>query len=111
MVFLLGFFWKRTTAAAALAGAILTIPISTVLKFLPVWSNGWFPDYPFLDRMTIDFVLIVLIMIIMSLVNPRKATDTHEIEVDTSMFKITPSFAVGSIIICGILAALYTVFW
>ena len=110
-IFLLGFFWKRTTAAAALAGAILTIPISTVLKFLPVWSNGWFPDYPFLDRMTIDFVLIVLIMIIMSLVNPRKATDTHEIEVDTSMFKITPSFAVGSIIICGILAALYTVFW
>ncbi|MES2893102.1 MAG: sodium/sugar symporter [Bacteroidota bacterium] len=110
-IFLLGFFWKRTTAAAALAGAILTIPISTVLKFLPVWTNGWFPDYPFLDRMTIDFVLIVVIMVIMSLVNPRKATDTHEIEVDTSMFKITPSFAIGSIIICGILAALYTVFW
>ncbi len=110
-IFLLGFFWKRTTAAAALAGAILTIPISTVLKFLPVWTNGWFPDYPFLDRMTIDFVLIVVIMVIMSLVNPRKATDTHEIEVDTSMFKITPSFAIGSIIICGILAALYSVFW
>jgi SSS family solute:Na+ symporter len=110
-IFLLGFFWKRTTAAAALAGAILTIPISTVLKFLPVWTNGWFPDYPFLDRMTIDFVLIVVIMVIMSLVNPRKATDTHEIEVDTSMFKITTSFAVGSILICGILAALYTVFW
>ena len=110
-IFLLGFFWKPTTAAAAMAGALLTIPISTVLKFLPVWTNGSFPDYPFLDRMTIDFVLIVVIMVIMSLVNPRKAGDTHSIEVDTSMFKITPSFAFGSLIIIGILSALYTVFW
>jgi SSS family solute:Na+ symporter len=48
-IFLLGMFWKRTTAAAALAGAVLTIPVSTVLKFLPTWTNGAFPDYPFLD--------------------------------------------------------------
>jgi SSS family solute:Na+ symporter len=110
-IFLLGFFWKKTTAKAAMAGALLTIPISTVLKFLPVWSNGAFPDYAFLDRMTIDFVAIVLIMITMSLVNPRKDSDTHTIEIDTSMFKITTGFAIGSIIIFGILSALYTVFW
>jgi len=110
-IFLLGFFWKRTTAKAAMAGALLTIPISTVLKFLPVWSNGAFPDYPFLDRMTIDFVAIVLIMISMSLIMPKKDSDTHSIEVDTSMFKITTGFAIGSIIIVGILSALYTVFW
>ncbi|NDE11099.1 MAG: sodium transporter [Chitinophagia bacterium] len=110
-IFLLGFFWKRTTAKAAMAGALLTIPISTVLKFLPVWSNGAFPDYPFLDRMTIDFVAIVLIMISMSLIMPKKDNDTHSIEVDTSMFKITTGFAIGSIIIVGILSALYTVFW
>jgi SSS family solute:Na+ symporter len=110
-IFLLGFFWKRTTAKAAMAGALLTIPISTVLKFLPVWSNGAFPDYPFLDRMTIDFVAIVLIMISMSLLMPKKENDTHAIEIDTSMFKITSGFAIGSIIIVGILSALYTVFW
>jgi len=110
-IFLLGFFWKRTTAKAAMAGALLTIPISTILKFLPVWSNGAFPDYPFLDRMTIDFVAIVLIMISMSLIMPKKDSDTHSIEVDTSMFKITTGFAIGSIIIVGILSALYTVFW
>jgi SSS family solute:Na+ symporter len=110
-IFLLGFFWKRTTAKAAMAGALLTIPISTVLKFLPVWSNGAFPDYPFLDRMTIDFVAIVLIMISISLLTPKNDKDTHTIEVDTSMFKITTGFAIGSIIIVGILSALYTVFW
>ena len=110
-IFLLGFFWKRTTAAAAMAGALLTIPVSTVLKFLPSWTNGWFHDYPFLDRMTITFVSIVLIMIIMSLSKPKSKNDGHVIEVDTSLFRITPGFALGSVIILGILAALYTVFW
>ena len=110
-IFLLGFFWKKTTANAAMAGALLTIPISTVLKFLPVWTSGSFPDFPFLDRMSITFVTIVLVMIAMSLINPKKENDTHAIEVDKSMFRITTGFAIGSIIIMGILLALYTVFW
>ena len=111
-IFLLGFFWKRTTAAAAMAGALLTIPISTVLKFLPVWTGGAFPDYPFLDRMTIDFLLIVLIMIIMSLFASKEdVKKIKAIEIEATLFRITPGFAVGSVIILGILAALYTVFW
>ena len=110
-IFLLGFFWKKTTADAAMAGALLTIPVSTILKFLPGWTNGVFPDYPFLDRMTITFFFVAIVMIVMSLLKPRPATDHHSIEVDTSMFKVTTGFIVGSIIICGILAALYTVFW
>ncbi len=111
-IFLLGFFWKRTTAAAAMAGALLTIPISTVLKFLPVWSGGAFPDYPFLDRMTIDFLLIVLIMIIMSLFASKEDVKKIKvIQIDTTLFRITPGFVIGSVIILGILAALYTVFW
>ena len=110
-IFLLGLFWKKATAPAAMAGALLTIPISTVLKFLPDWTNGAFPDYPFLDRMTITFVTIVVIMIAMSLLNPKEENDGHVIEVDTSMFKVSQGFVIGSVIICGILAALYTVFW
>lgn len=45
-IFLLGMFWKRTTNAAALTGAILTVPVAIVLKFLPVWTGGNFPDLP-----------------------------------------------------------------
>jgi solute:Na+ symporter, SSS family len=107
-IFLLGLFWKRTTASAALAGALLTIPISTALKFLPVWSNGSFPDYPFLDRMTITFIIIVLTMVLMSLAKSKVA---DKIEVDASMFRVSGSFVMGSVLISGILAALYTVFW
>lgn len=109
-IFLLGFFWKPTTAAAAMAGALLTIPVSTVLKFLPDWTNGAFPNLPFLNRMEIDFVLIVLVMIIISKMKPKDKND-HVIEVDTTMFRVPMSFVIGSVIICGILAALYTVFW
>jgi SSS family solute:Na+ symporter len=110
-IFLLGMFWKKTTAGAALAGAVLTIPISTVLKFLPSWTNGAFPDYPFLDRMTITFFAVAIIMIVISLAKPKKESDGHTIEVDRSMFRVSPGFIVGSVIICGILSALYTAFW
>ncbi len=110
-IFLLGFFWKKTTSAAALAGALLTIPTSTVLKFLPNWTNNAFPNYPFLDRMTITFVFVVVIMVIISLSNPKKQNNANAIEVDITMFKVSPGFIVSSVIITGILAALYTVFW
>jgi SSS family solute:Na+ symporter len=107
-IFLLGIFWKRTTSAAAMAGALLTIPVSTILKFLPTLTNGAFPDYPFLDRMSITFLLIVVVMIVMSL---TKKETTHEVQVSKYMFRVTPAFAIYSIIILGILTALYTVFW
>lgn len=110
-IFLLGLFWKRTTASAALAGTLLTIPVSTVLKFLPTWTGGAFPDYPFLDRMTITFVLIVGVMIAMSLLWPRQSGDEKQVTIDRSDFRVSPGFLIGSVIICGILAALYTVFW
>lgn len=110
-IFLLGFFWKRTTATAAMTGALITIPLSTVLKFLPVWTNGAFPDLPFFNRMEIDFVVIVILMVGISLMKPKALTNEQAIEVDTSMFKFSTSFAIGSVLIMGILTALYTVFW
>lgn len=110
-IFLLGFFWKRTTAKAALAAALLTIPLSTLLKFLPLWTSGAFPDYPFLDRMSIVFVVLIAIMIVMSLADKRSKELPRIIHIDTSMFRCPPGFIVGSVIILGILTALYTVFW
>lgn len=110
-IFLLGFFWKRTTAAAALTSAILTIPLSTVLKFLPVWTNGWFPDLPFMDRMTLVFLILMALMVVMSLLRPYRPDKEKEIVIDTHMFRCSPGFIVGSVLIVGILTALYTVFW
>jgi SSS family solute:Na+ symporter len=81
------------------------------LKFLPGWTGGAFPDYPFLDRMTITFFAVSITMIAISLIWPKGEKDRHTIEVDKAMFKVNPSFVIGSVIICGILAALYTIYW
>ena len=110
-IFLLGFYWKKTTARAAMAGALLTIPLSVVLKFLPVWTNGMFPTIPFLDRMTITFFAVAVTMIVISKFFNNKAIPTNVLIVDTNQFTISRGFLVGSILIFGILAALYTVFW
>lgn len=110
-IFLMGLFWKKTTSAAALTGALLTIPVSTILKFLPSLTDGAFPDYPFIDRMSITFVMIIVVMVGMSLAKPEKAKTAHAIEIDKEMFKVTPGFTIWSVIILGILAALYAIFW
>jgi SSS family solute:Na+ symporter len=36
---------------------------------------------------------------------------TNGLEIEKSMFKMSPGFSVGALIITGILVALYTVFW
>lgn len=111
-IFLLGLFWKRTTSAAALAGTLLTIPVSAVLKFLPTWTGGVFPDYPFLDRMTITFALILVVMFVMSIMKPAVPLEEHKkIEIDFRHFNVSPGFLVGSIVIVGILTGLYASFW
>jgi SSS family solute:Na+ symporter len=110
-IFLLGFFWKRTNSTAALTAALLTIPLSTILKFLPVWTNGAFPDYAFLDRMSIVFAIIVVLMILISLSDKKTKNNPKALTIDTTLFRCSPSFIVGSVIIIGILSALYTVFW
>jgi SSS family solute:Na+ symporter len=110
-IFMLGLFWKRTTAPAAMAGALLTIPVSTLLKFLPQLTNGAFPDYPFLDRMSITFLVIVVLMVTISLASKKQTAEQGAIQVDRSLYRVSPSFVFSSVIILGILAALYTVFW
>jgi SSS family solute:Na+ symporter len=110
-IFLLGFFWKKTTASAALAGSLLTIPVSTVLKFLPVWTRGAFPDLPFLDRMSVTFLIIMGIMIAVSFSKPSADQQSHSIVVNRKDFKVPPGFILISLIIIGILAGLYTAFW
>lgn len=110
-IFLMGFFWRRTTSGAALAGALLTIPLSTLLKYLPYWTNGAFPDYPFLDRMSIVFVFLIILMVVISLMDRKSATQPVVIDIDPRMFRVSSSFVVGSVLILGVLTALYTVFW
>lgn len=135
-MFLLGFFWKRATPNAALFAMIGGFVMSIILKSLPLGidlsglynigfavpnAEGVY-EIPFLDRMGIVFVLCVVGMVIISLVAPAekkiittsegiKVEARHGLEVDTSMFKPSLGFTVTALFICGILVALYSIFW
>jgi len=102
-IFLFGLFWKRTTSNAALWGVGLSIPISFgFMVFLP--------QVPFMNRWGYVFLILAAIMIIMSLVESRE-DHPKAIILDKGIFKTTPMFKFWTIILMGILAALYTIFW
>jgi SSS family solute:Na+ symporter len=103
-IFALGFFWKRTTATAALVAAVLTIPLSTFLKFT-------FSEISFLDRIGIVFFILVALMVIITLFDPKSKNNPQGLEIDISMFKTTNTFAIGAVIVSGIVAGLYMLFW
>jgi SSS family solute:Na+ symporter len=102
-IFLLGMFWKKANGAAALIAALLTLPLG--LAF-----NEWMPFIPFLHRMGYVFLILVAIMVIVSLIKPQKPGD-GQVEVDAGMFRISGPFAVGVLLVSGVIAALYMVFW
>ena len=125
-IFILGFFWKRTTATAALVTAVITFPLSLLFKSLPrlmdlsfLSSTGFSAlspesglyEIPFLDRMGFVFLICASLMIVISLLDPKSKDNPKGLEIDSTMFKPHGSFAVGAVIVFGILAALYIVFW
>lgn len=113
-IFLLGFFWKRATNRAALTVAIVTIPLSILLKFWPALmqlTGRHMAEIPFLHRTTWVFCIDVALMVIISLTDPASIDNPKGLAIDQRMFRVSPSFMVGSLIIVGILSTLYTVFW
>jgi solute:Na+ symporter, SSS family len=125
-IFILGFFWKRTTAKAALVAALIVFPLSVFFKFLPNWADlSWLADVgfaarnpesaifeiPFIDRMGLVFLVVVAVMVVISLADPESKNNPKGLEIDSEMFKPKGTFAVGAVIILGMLSALYLYFW
>lgn len=124
-MFILGFFWKKTTSNAALFATIGGFGLSLLLKFLPGMIDlSWLSDIgfavegssgvyeiPFLDRMGFVFLFCVIGMVIISLFENKGEVNPKGLEIDATMFKTSTGFAVGALIIFGLLVALYSVYW
>ena len=124
-MFILGFFWKKTTSNAALFATIGGFLLSLLFKFLPLFANLSFLapfgfskandagvyEIPFLDRMGFVFIICIVTMLLISVRENRRGVKPNGLEIERKMFKVTPGFAVGALIILGLLAALYTIFW
>ncbi len=101
-IFLAGFFYKRATANGALAAALGTFVFS-ILFFI------FLPDFPFMDRMAIVFLLCMALIVIFALVEkkPVKAELTYP----KDLFKTTTSFKIGTAIIIVALSFIYYIWW
>ena len=125
-MFLMGFFWKPTTASAAMFATVGGFVGSIILKVLPTTMDLAFLapigfavpnaagiyEIPFLDRMLIVFVAVIIGMVVISKMFPKKTAEAHKrIEVDARMFKVQPGFAIGAAIICVGLVAIYAAWW
>jgi solute:Na+ symporter, SSS family len=122
-VFLLGFFWKKTTSKAAVAGIAGGLILMVLFdKVLP----GYFPEtllytaflnaqgiyeIPFLISMGWVFTFTVLLMVIISLLDTNGRKKVNALEVDPAMFKVSPGILTMIIVIIAILLALYIRFW
>lgn len=124
-MFILGFFWKKTTSNAALFAIIGGFILSILFKFMPgvvdlSFLNGvgfsvpnaeGIYEIPFVDRMGFVFLICLIVMYFISRYETKNGVVTNGLEIEKSMFKMSPGFTVGALIITGILVALYTVFW
>ena len=123
-MFLLGFFWRKTTAAAAMFATIGGLVFSVFLKFLPlamdlsfltpigfaVDNGAGVYEIPFLDRMAIVFAMVVIGMVVMSKMATQDGS-LKRMQIDTSLFRVDRGFAFGSAVICVLLVAIYAIGW
>jgi SSS family solute:Na+ symporter len=121
-MFMLGFFWKRTTGTAAMTGLITgfvlaiffnsyAIPLfgtDNIMYTAYLNKNGTY-EIPFLINMGWSFVLTIIIMVIVSMAGPK--VNPKAFEIDASMFKVSKSTLVLIVIILMLLSALYVKFW
>jgi SSS family solute:Na+ symporter len=99
-IFLAGLFWKRTTSKAALWVVLLTIPISVFFKAV-------FPDLAFLDRMTLTFMILVMLTIVISLQDSLQESNWQSEKVDLQSSNL---YNIGSLITIALIAVFYLIF-
>lgn len=124
-MFILGFFWKKTTSNGALFATVGGFIFSVVLKFLPnimdlsflqpfgfaAMNTSGVYEIPFIDRMGFVFLLCVIGMFFISRIDHKRGVEAKGLEIDRSMFRLSPAFTVGALLVAGILTALYSFFW
>ena len=101
-IFMLGLFWARTTATAALIAAIASAALSLYFKL------AW-PELPFMDRVGLVFLLCMAIGVMWSLARPQP----QEGFVDPAgvSFSTTQGFNVSAVLVTLILVFFYIVWW
>ncbi len=102
-IFLLAFFWKRTTANGALTAAIGSAVFSVACKI-------YWPSLPFMDRVGLAFILC---MILGMLVSQLESKGDHPHAIDYAAVDISTStgFNWATLVVILMLTGLYATWW
>ena len=101
-IFLLGLFWSRTTATAALLAAIASAVLSLLFKL-------YMPALPFMDRVGLVFLLCVGIGILWSIARPLPQPGF--VDPTGVSFSTSQSFNISALVVTLILIFFYAVWW
>jgi SSS family solute:Na+ symporter len=103
VIFLLGMFWQRSTATAALVAAVASAVLSFVLKIV-------MPALPFMDRVGIVFLACLGIAVALSLLETRRETPLR-VELKGIDYSTSVGFNVATVVVTAILIGLYATWW
>lgn len=112
-IFILGLFWKKTSAKSAIIGAFISIPIALYFKVAPKgWSDASiFIDLPWMHQMGLTFLITAFLMLIISHFDNNGNDDEKGIEINSETFKTSSQFNVIAFAVILALVALYAIFW
>ena len=121
-VFLLGMFWKRTTATAGIVGILAGFALSVffnnyapsvlgpeTLLYTAFRNSAGVYEIPFLICMGLSFAITMVLMVGVSLAGP--VVNARSIQLDASMFRVSKQTMTLIVITMLMLTALYTKFW
>ncbi len=123
-VFLLGFFWKKTTSKAAISGIVLGLVLAILFdKFLPsmlgnetilytALNNGHgVYEIPYLIQMGWVFFFTTLLIVVISLLDVKGQTHANALVEDNTKYKLTNAHIAMIVFVLGFVAAMYIRFW
>lgn len=123
-VFLLGFFWKKTTSKAAISGIIMGVILSILFdKFLPSilgnetilytaypTASGSF-EIPYLIQMGWVFFFTTLLIVLISLLDVKGQTRSNELIEDHTKYQLSNTSIAMIVLVLGFVMAMYIRFW
>ena len=123
-VFLLGFFWKKTTSKAAISGIIVGVILAILFdKFLPgiagnetilytALPNGHGGyEIPYLIQMGWVFFFTTLLIAIISVFDKKGQTHENDLSKDDTKYKLSNTHVAMIILVLIVVASLYIRFW
>jgi len=107
VIFLLGLFWKRASEAGALTAAVLSVVLSAGFWWLQ--DTGQFL-LPFMNRVSIVFVVSLLAAVIVSLLVPPREGSLR-IAFDGISYRTSPAFNLAAAGVIAFLIGVYALWW